>query len=115
MNDDYIRRETVVDSLNKLCDRVCQYSKAQRYVMCSSCPLGDADIVIEAIPAADVRPVVLCRECDHWNEWDHVGRESLGNFRCSCAYWSNEDCPTYYTSENDFCSYGERREGGADR
>ena len=65
---------------------------------------------VKMIDAADVRPVVLCRECDHWNEWDHVGRESLGNFRCSCAYWSNEDGLTYYTSENDFCSYGERRE-----
>ena len=65
---------------------------------------------IEAIKAADVRPVVLCKDCDHWNEWDHVGRETLGNFRCSCAYWSHEDGPIYYTGENDFCSYGERKE-----
>lgn len=55
---EYIDRETVIKSLEKLCDRVCQYSKAQRKVMCSSCPLGDAFTVIEDdIPQADVRPV----------------------------------------------------------
>ena len=60
---DYISRDAAFDSLNKLCDRVCQYSNAQRYVMCSSCPLGDAFNVIEVdIPAADVRPVVR----GHW-------------------------------------------------
>ena len=55
---DYISREAVVSSLNRLCDRVCVYSKAQREVMCGACPLGDAFTVIEDdIPAADVRPV----------------------------------------------------------
>lgn len=58
MEAEYIDRETVIKNLEKLCDRVCQYSKAQRYVMCSSCPLGDAFTVIEDdIPQADVRPV----------------------------------------------------------
>lgn len=73
---EYIDRETVTKSLEKLCDRVCQYSKAQRHVMCSSCPLGDAFIVIEDdIPPADIRPVMhgrwvkdsdgiyICSEC----------------------------------------------------
>lgn len=55
---EYIKREAVVDALNKLCDRVCQYSKAQRKVMCVACPLGDAFTVVEDdIPTADVRPV----------------------------------------------------------
>lgn len=55
---EYIEREAAVEKLNKLCDRVCQYSKAQRKYMCGACPLGDAFTVIEDdIPAADVRPV----------------------------------------------------------
>lgn len=54
--DDYIKRDHVINALNKLCDRVCQYSKAQRNVMCSACPLGDAFTVIEDdLPASDVR------------------------------------------------------------
>ena len=34
-------------SLDRLCDRVCQYSKTQRKVMCGSCPLGHAFAVVE--------------------------------------------------------------------
>ena len=56
---EYIEREAAIEKLNKLCDRVCQYSKAQRKYMCGACPLGDAFTVIEDdLPAADVRPVV---------------------------------------------------------
>ena len=59
---------------------------------------------------ADVRPVVFCRDCDCWNEWDSAGRESLGNYVCSCAHWSVEDGAILYTRPTDFCSYGEKRE-----
>jgi len=52
---DYISREDTVNALDRLCDRVCQYSKAQRSVMCRACPLGDAFTVIEdELPSADV-------------------------------------------------------------
>lgn len=47
MSDDLISRQAAIDALNKLCGRVCQYSKAQRKVMCGACPLGDAFTVIE--------------------------------------------------------------------
>ena len=65
---------------------------------------------IDALPAADVQPVIQCKDCDLWNEWDHSGRESLGNFRCSCAYWSVEDGPVFFTAPTDFCSYAEPKE-----
>lgn len=75
MEAEYIGRETVIKSLEKLCDRVCQYSKAQRYVMCSSCPLGDAFTVIEDdITPADVRPVLR-------GHWERVEGDS--RFMCS--------------------------------
>jgi len=45
--NDYIKRDHVINALNKLCGRVCQYSKAQRKVMCGACPLGNAFTVIE--------------------------------------------------------------------
>lgn len=44
---DLIDRGALSRSLDELCERICQYSKAQRKVMCSSCPLGDAFIVVE--------------------------------------------------------------------
>ena len=55
---DLIDRDALSKSLNRLCDRVCQYSKAQRKFMCNACPLGDAFTVVEddaptIIPASE--------------------------------------------------------------
>ena len=45
------------------------------------------------MPAADVVPVVRCKDCIHW---DAEG--------CGCSLFLE-------FGENDFCSYGERKEG----
>ena len=55
---DLIDRGALSKSLDRLCDRVCPYSKAQRKVMCGACPLGDAFTVVEddaptIIPASE--------------------------------------------------------------
>lgn len=58
-------------------------------------------------PTADVVEVVRCKDCQHWKNTsydtvteDHWGecRKPLGDYRY-CE-----------TAENDYCSYGERRE-----
>ena len=60
-------------------------------------PLGDLVDTIADIPAADVAPVVRCRDC-HWR-----GSEECAMFyRCECGEqhtWETDD---------DFCSYGEK-------
>ena len=60
-------------------------------------PLGDLVDTIADIPAADVAPVVRCKDC-HWR-----GSEECAMFyRCECGEqhtWETDD---------DFCSYGER-------
>lgn len=54
-------------------------------------------------PAADVAPVVRCRGCKHCEEaTDHEGR---GFF---CAIWGRG---WHRVQPDDFCSYGERKEG----
>lgn len=82
----YINRDHVISELNKLCDRVCQYSKAQRKVMCGACPLGDAFTVIEDdILAADVRENVR-------GEWRINGQTA---HTCS-------NCGTIFTFGNSY-------------
>lgn len=71
---EYIEREALIDSLDGLCDRVCQYSKKQRAAMCGACPLGHAFDLVEEFPAADVEPVrhgrwVLTTEDDGYGEY----------------------------------------------
>ena len=60
-------------------------------------PLGDLVDTFADIPAADVMPVVRCKDC-RWR-----GREDCAMFyRCECGEqhtWETDD---------DFCSYGER-------
>lgn len=54
---------------------------------------------IKTVPAADVRPVVLCRDCKRYG-----GRPWENNETGICA---RTDCGV---REDDFCSYGEKQE-----
>ena len=53
--------------------------------------------LLDSIPAADVAPVVRCKDC-RWR-----GRED-------CAMFYRCDCGEQHTweTDNDFCSYGEK-------
>ena len=58
--------------------------------------------LIEKAPTIDDVPVVRCRECKWWQEDDDIG------------HCDNPDGLDNYAKPEDFCSYGERKEG-ADR
>ena len=85
MNGDYISR---ADAIKKL----CEYGFG----------CGDARIkgVVNTIPAADVRPVVLCRDCKHRDPEDH---------KCDCGGLERAGC-IFPTDDNYFCAHGERKE-----
>ena len=79
-------------------------------------PLGDLVDTFAEIPAADVVEVVRCRECKYWGDESGELQRSDGVLfaRCKVHNYLLDGrhtgwCPT----ENDFCSYGERK-GGAD-
>lgn len=59
---------------------------------------------IEALPAADVAPVVRCKDCKH-KGW--VQEPCHGKSVDYCKVW---DC-TLRNLETTFCSYGERKDG----
>lgn len=68
------------------------------------------DDCVEAIlkaPAADVVPVVRCKDC----KWfvDNNGGEWYGCKMFQVVRITPEDAP----KPDDFCSYGERKNGGA--
>ena len=54
---------------------------------------------IEQAPTIDAVPVVRCRECKWWQEDDDIG------------HCDNPDGLDNYAKPDDFCSYGERKEG----
>ena len=55
-----------------------------------------------AMPAADVVPVVRCRDCKHYVKGS-CNAHSVWPDECSTGY----DCRP---DDDDFCSYGERKE-----
>ena len=63
---------------------------------------------IEALPAADVAPVVRCKDC----KWfaDNNGGEWFGCQMFQVVLIMPEDTP----KPDDFCSYGERKETDSD-
>ena len=48
---------------------------------------------------SDVVPVVRCKDCKHRDPEDK---------RCDCGCWNTP----FTTNDNDFCSYGERKNNG---
>lgn len=72
----------------------------------------DALHIIDSFPAADVVKVVRCRECKYWGDEDGKLQHSDGVLfaRCKVHNYLIDGrhtgwCPT----ENDYCSYGERK------
>ena len=62
--------------------------------------------IVAATPAADVAPVVRCKDCKH-KGW--VQEPCHGKSVDYCKIW---DC-TLRNLEATFCSYGEQKDGGA--
>lgn len=57
------------------------------------------------IPAADVAPVVRCKDCVHWDDDpDTYGADDGPKGKCMKSFETMR--------ADDFCSYGERNDGG---
>ena len=85
--DEYIKREDAIDAV---LDLYCDTPDIDL-----SCEKFEAAIL--KIPAADVVPVVRCKDCRL------RGREE-------CAMFYRYECGEQHTweTDNDFCSYGEK-------
>lgn len=82
---EYIEREATIERLEKLMQLQAPTARA----------------IIEAIPAADVRPVVLCRECKH-KGWVQEPEHGKSVDYCRLI----ERC----VDKQFFCAAGEKRE-----
>ena len=102
MAEEYIKRESAIEAIENDCSELIYYTKEEA-IQC-----------VKAIPAADVVEVVRCRECKYWGDEAGELQRSDGVLfaRCKVHNYLLDGrhtgwCPT----ENDFCSYGERKEG----
>jgi len=89
---EYISREAALEVFCMWCG-ICPKEK-QKPLECDDI-LGN---VLHSLPAADVRPVVRCRECRHWSEHPE-------GYLGVCSFISRN-----FVMENGYCAWGERKE-----
>ena len=81
-------------------------------ISCSQSQLHWLNRIIEMQPTVDAVEVVRCRECKHFR---HYGKTSLFiNGKNIKAGWCQRRISydeEYRMTADDFCSYGERKEG----
>lgn len=89
--NEYIEREAAL--------KILRGSAVGKYPASFYMGLFAAASEVEKIPAADVAPVVRCKDCKHWG--GHEGNV----FSCMREFdWFGAEA-------DDFCSYGERKDG----
>ena len=87
MAKEYIEREVAIESFRKNLDG--------GYVLTND---AQTTHILQSIPAADVRPVVLCRDCKCYRQSSFVDK----HMECARS--------RFLVHPVDFCSFGERRE-----
>ena len=107
MSKEYIEREP----LQKL------FNEVSTSLLCKKELVKDTEHMVRAFlmvtemiqdaPAADVAPVVRCKECKHWKP----SGSKAGNSFSDMEYIGGCEFTKYCRRESDFCSYGERKEG----
>ena len=90
----YIKREAVQNCLDNLSNEHLIGSENDTFIS-----LAEAKDRIEEIPTADVVAVVRCKDCKWWKRMN-------GDKRLQCFH----NHGLIRTTENDYCSRGERRE-----
>lgn len=98
---EYIERRYL---LNKVCER-CYEDMPEEPCEPSECFVRE--IIKELLPAADVVKVCRCRDCKNGRELKH--NDLFENGFVDGCIWCMKHSRISFT--NDFCSYGERRDG----
>mgnify|MGYP006864375373 CR=1 FL=1 len=89
--DEYIKRE---DAISAVCSG-CNLEFSDRACEPPDCEIRHA---INAVPTADVVPVVRCKNCEH------------GQFMPSCSMYLCRCTGGKLRYADDYCNYGERKE-----
>lgn len=101
--DEYIERGTGVSIFR---------AKANMAVLMDAAPYFEkAAQILEKLPAADVAPVVRCKDCKHFKNY---GKTSLlidgKNIKAGWCHRRAQYDEEYRMPPDGFCSYGERKD-----
>lgn len=98
---EYIERRKAAEIL---CKEICGSDRSLCVSTTENCQQKKM-LELYELPAADVAPVVRCRECKHYKE--HRTKK-YDNLICRCTRMGKYDMD-YPVKPDDFCSYGEKQ------
>lgn len=84
----------------KLAERAMEYLNVDE---CTVKTIKEDMKIVNRIPTMEAEPVVRCKDCKYWQD----NNDGYPHEECR---WGNGETP----DANDFCSYGERKEGATD-
>lgn len=97
---EYIEREKLMEAFAEWQKTLIEtYGRNDEYVRC----LDSIMLGIDNAPAADVRPVVLCKDCIHSDIFAPDCTEATFPLKCLLIRYGGV-CPDW------FCEHGEKRE-----
>lgn len=101
---EYIERETFLKDIEeRYCLPCKEAGKDYNGCKCRACWVDDMRGDVIDAPAADVSPVVHCKDCKYWQD----NNDGYPHEECR---WGHGETP----DADDFCSYGERKDGADD-
>lgn len=105
---EYVEKHKIINLLTALENEFQQFKPFKGFEHAMYRKLCETEIAIGKLPTADVVPVVRCKDC----KWfaDNNGGQWYGCQMFQVVWNTPEDAP----KPDDFCSYGERKNGGAD-
>lgn len=101
---EYIEKHKVVNLLTALENECQQFKPFEGFEHAMYRKLCETETTIGKLPAADVVPVVRCKDCKY--AYINSFSAASGVVLCSSS--------TKVMQQDDFCSYGERKDGGAE-
>lgn len=108
--DEYIEKRKVVNLLIELEKEFQQFKPLNGFEHAMYRKLCEAKIAIEKLPAADVVPVLRCKDCRHFKNY---GKTSLlidgKNIKAGWCHRRARFDEEYRMPPDGFCSYGERK------
>lgn len=108
---DYISREDFLEQKRHLyCENCARRKNGKGKIAyeigdapCRACGIGDVLDDVEDFPAAEVRPVVLCRDCYAYRRDKELAEAAYLDPEMYCGLLRCE------MGEDSFCSYGKRK------
>ena len=97
--NDLISRQAALDALG---ERPMVWTSDDDYALGERNQYDLDRLAVETVPSADAVEVVRCKDCKYFDS----GTDEDGKLFFKCLGW-------FYggTSEDDFCSHGERKDG----